>query len=494
VLRFAEQFHEIFWILTQLGERLPRLRDDPLYHASIPHFLSSGAYKFLVDEPHGSRASMDTATAFGFVTFYKAPMMERLVLAVEALWFARDDLEAQMPVWRFIATLARQMEFHGVCLDEQSVNAPRALAELSARGTLDGDPVGSETVLLQLDAPGIYSSFTDGPVTGGAFLARCLRIYTLRVRVDLDGVASTDVDALYRGEGRLANPPHWACGDLDELGRRFMARGFDARAPGRFDGTVGSQILQQGYVNQPTVSLTTSFDVAAYYATKAGTRPGAVVFTIDAARLRALGDVYDSYRTLARHCDWIMPGEFATLRRIVQTLGVLQAGRFLARVYDTARTRVEQYGHLPDILMPRMIWSGEFDASDWERLRRADVDPRALDGLQNAFETFWMFALGKIGSVDTIVRGGEGDARVESRPAGPFGYYVAFEQVRGQLASALEGATGDHRQPGWDLTAFGYIAKTCRDEEFFAPCAIPGECIVRATVVSPEGRRVVAER
>ena len=34
-------------------------------------------------------------------------------------------------------------------------------------------------------------------------------------------------------------------------------------APGRFGGSVQEQILQQGYVNQPTVSLSKSFQVAA---------------------------------------------------------------------------------------------------------------------------------------------------------------------------------------------------------------------------------------
>jgi hypothetical protein len=33
-------------------------------------------------------------------------MMERIVLAVEAFWFADDQLDAQLPVWRVIASLA----------------------------------------------------------------------------------------------------------------------------------------------------------------------------------------------------------------------------------------------------------------------------------------------------------------------------------------------------------------------------------------------------
>ena len=497
MLRITDEFHEIIGILTELGRRLPQLRENPLYAASIPHYLSSGAYKFVIEGPDGADATIENASAFGFVTFYRAPMMERIALAVEAFWFASDDLEAQRPVWMLIAKLAKSMDFHGVCISERSVNTPTALHRMVREGEIQGNPVGLESILLQADVHGIYSSFADGPLKESAFVVRCVRIYTLKVPIDLAGVPCADDGPFYRGEGRLVNLPHWRCESVDELGLWFIRNGFQAREDGRFDGTVQSQILQQGYVNQPTLSLTKSFDVAAYYATGARARSEAVVFTIDGERLKAFGNVYDSFATMSKHCDWILPGEFTTLRRVVTALGVLKAGRFLADCNDTARNRVEQHGHLPDAFAPKINWDSYFDRNDWERLESGSVDSAALNGVQNAFEGFWMFALGQVGSVDTIrLDPDEQTTRVESRPVDPLGYYLAFEHVEAMLKEALEGATGDHRQPGWDLTPFGYIAKTCRDEEFFSSGPIPGECIARATVVTDEGKsiRVIGEQ
>ena len=77
MIRFTDEFPEILRILTELGHRLPQLRDNPLYTESIPHYLSSGAYKFVVEGP-AAGATIEDATAFGFVSFYRAPMMERI--------------------------------------------------------------------------------------------------------------------------------------------------------------------------------------------------------------------------------------------------------------------------------------------------------------------------------------------------------------------------------------------------------------------------------
>jgi hypothetical protein len=381
------------------------------------------------------------------------------------------------------------MDFHGVCVSERSVNTPSALQELVSRGELDGAPVGQGTILLQADVQGIYSAFSDGPLGTAAFLAPCVRIFTLLLPVDLAGCPCADDGPFYRGEGRIVNVPYWQCRDLDELGLWFMQHGFSARGVGQFTGTVQEQILQQGYVNQPTVSLTKSFDVAAHYATNGNTREQAVVFTIDGARLRRHGEIYDSFATMVKHCNWMLPGEFETLRLAVKTLGVLKAGRFLAKCYEQSKLRVERYGHLPEVLAPKVDWSTYVDKDDLERLTRAEITEAALNGLRNAFETFWMFALGQIGSVDTITLGSEErEERVDTRPAGHFGYYIGFLQVEELLKAALEGQTADHRQPGWDLTAFGYLAKTCRDEEFFSTGLILGDCVVKATVVDGGGR------
>jgi len=488
-VRSTDDLRELVWIVTELGERLPQLRGNQSYLASIPHYLSSGAYKFFVAGPSSASEAIEDATAFGFVTFYRAPMLERIVLAVEAFWFASDQLDAQRPVWTAIASLAKRMEFHGVCVNETSVNTRNALRELVSSGQLDGDPIGRENILLQADVHGIYSSLSGGPLGAAAFFAPCVRIFTLRVPVDLAGFPCADDGPFYRGEGRLVNVPHWECRDVDELCAWFRQHGFPAREAGQFTGTVQEQILQQGYVNQPTVSLSRSFDVAAYYGTSGNTREPAVVFTIDGARLRRHGEIYDSFATMIKHCDWMLPGEFETLRSAVTTLGVLKAGRFLAKCYEQSRVRVERYGHLPEVLAPTVNWSVYLDKDDLERLARAEITETALNGLRNAFETFWMFALGQVGSVDTITAGSEHrEEQVDARPAGPFGYYIGFRQVEDLLKAALDGETADHRQPGWDLTAFGYMAKTCRDREFFSTGRVPGDCIMEATVVDARGR------
>jgi hypothetical protein len=483
-VRSTDEFNEIVWILSQLGERLPQLRNNNLYLASIPNYLSSGAYKFFVAGPDGAAGSLEDSAAFGFVTFYRAPMMERIVLAVEAFWFADDQLDAQLPVWRVIASLAKRMEFHGICVSERSINTPNALSDLVARGNLDGDHVAQATILLQAEVGNIYSAFSDGPLGTAAFLTTCIRIFTLRLLVDLTGVSCVNDMQFYRGEGRLENLPHWRCRDMNELTAWFKKHGFSARKAALFTGTLQEQMLQQGYVNQPTVSLSKSFEVAAYYATNGNTCDEAVVFEIDGRLLRQHGEIYDSLATMVKHCQWLPPREFETLRAVVKILGVLKAGRFLANSYEQTRLWVERYGHLPDVIAPKLDWTTILNKTDLDNLARGEITEGMLKGLRHTFQTFWMFALGQIGSVDTITPANEErEESVETEPVGPFPYYIGFQQVEDRLKEALAGQTAAHRHPGWDLTAFGYMAKTCRDEEFFSTGSIPGECIVKATVV-----------
>lgn len=488
-VRSTDEFSEIVWILSQLGERLPQLRNNNLYLASIPIYVSSGAYKFLVAGPDGAAGSPEDWTAFGFVTFYRAPMMERIVLAVEAFWFAEDQLDVQLPVWRAIASLTKRMKFHGICVSERSINTPNALNDLVARGDLGGDPVARATIRLQAEVGNIYSAFSDGPLGTAVFPATCIRVYTLRLLVDLKGVSCANDVQFYRGEGRLENLPHWRCRDMNELTAWFKKHGFSARKAGPFAGALQEQMLQQGYVNQPTVSLSKSFKVAAYYATNGNTCNEAVVFEIDGRLLRQYGEIYDSFATMVKHCQWLSPREFETLRAVVKILGVLKAGRFLANCYEQTRLWVERYRHLPDVIAPKLDWNTILDETDLDNLARGEITEGALNGLRYTFQTFWMFALGQIGSVDTITLvNEEREESVETKPVGPFPYYVGFQQVEDRLKEALAGQTAAHRHPGWDLTAFGYMAKTCRDEEFFSTGPIPGECIVKATVVGPERR------
>ena len=46
----------------------------------------------------------------------------------------------------------------------------------------------------------------------------------------------------------------------------------------------------------------------------------------------------------------------------------------------------------------------------------------------------------------------------------------------------------NHNHPGWDLSPFGYVTKTLRDQEFFTAGDIPGDCIKEAVIVDKGGK------
>jgi hypothetical protein len=179
-IRTIDEFSEILSILMELGQRLPQLCDNPIYAASIPHYLSSAAYKFITAGPRTTSGGLESQTAFGFVTFCRSPMSNGIVPAVEAFWFKDDDLDSQLPVWSFMASLARKMGFHGVCIVRRSINTPTSLEELLRRGELGGDPILPDSVGLHPDVAGIYSAFADGPLSQKLFPASCIRIYPHR--------------------------------------------------------------------------------------------------------------------------------------------------------------------------------------------------------------------------------------------------------------------------------------------------------------------------
>ena len=497
-MRFRETSNpiEMSTIAWQLKERLPQLRENEMFLSSIPYFLQSETYKFFIVEDD-SPDEFSERYALGLLTYYDTPMDDRVVLAVEALWFADDQLENQLWIWAEIASIAKRMEFNGVCISERSVNTPATLRELLERGKVNGYPVGRDNVLLQGAAEGIYSAFTDKP-SNAAFLAPCYRIYTLKVLIDLEGVPSDSTKPLYRGEGRINISPYGHCKNPEELVKEVFSNGFSARGHGDFLGTVQQQILQQGYVDQPTVSLTEWFNVAAYYATSKHNpnRKKAVVFTIDRELLRRKGEIYDSYATMKKHCSWIMEGEFDTLTKVVRALGVLPAGRFLNQCYEETYRRVVEFGGFDELIgFPK--WIEYFGEDGWNRLCNASVEDKQLESLFNAFEVFWMHALGQVGAEEKIVLDESGGPpKVSSETVGPLGYYLAFESIQAQLKAALDdklleaeriGKPLEYRHPGWDLTAFGYIAKTCRDKEFFSTGPVPGNCITEATIVNSDG-------
>jgi hypothetical protein len=57
-------------------------------------------------------------------------------------------------------------------------------------------------------------------------------------------------------------------------------------------------------------------------------------------------------------------------------------------------------------------------------------------------------------------------------------YFVAFDQVRVKLKERWRlNQYSKHNHPGWDLSLFGYVTKTLRDQEFSTRGDVPGGCI-----------------
>jgi hypothetical protein len=332
--------------------------------------------------------------------------------------------------------------------------------------------------MMRRESAGVWSPFCAGPIPDRVFESvPCVLISTENPAVDASGEQYAGAGPLYRGEGRL-NCGGWQLDTLEEVAAHLRRVGFEPRSAADFTGTVQEQILHQGYVPQGTVSLSTSFDVCAEYATSRGTRPGGIVFTIDADRLRARGPVWDAYATLVRHCDWFFKAELDTLTSVVGVLGVEEGGRFLARCHAGTRARVERAEGFEPIVGP-IDWA-HYVQGGLERLRGAGIEEEALRQLHNGLELYWLRALGKVAAEDVIHVGVPGaEPVVEERRLGLLAYEHAFRDVEARLRTeALAPA-----DPGWDLTAFGYVAKTCRDREFLSTGPVPADCIVDATGV-----------
>jgi hypothetical protein len=282
------------------------------------------------------------------------------------------------------------------------------------------------------------------------------------LRHEWSGVTSESAAPLYRGEGRLKVEGAWHCASHETLAAHLRENGFATRDPcGAFAGTLAVQILQQGYVNQHTVSLTESFAVARAYALAGGRNSRGVVFTVDRARLSTAGPIYDSFASMKQSLAWCFQSELDLLGDVVRALGVRDAGIFLDRIAWESRRQVET-GR--DLVTPEADWAGMLPPDLGDRLREMRIEPAGLNSLYHAFRGFWLL----------LVRNG-----------GPVGYYGAFRSVQARLCDVQAVATDEHRRnPGWQTTPFGYVAKTCRDREFFSTGPVPAGCIVSAAIVS----------
>jgi hypothetical protein len=464
--------------LAELTVRLPALAEDARWVACLREFVAREAYQVVILRTNGGDAQ-----AIGLVTVGEQPFAESALLLVEALWIPDEQPEAACAWAAAVMAKAVAMDVEGMIL---ATDDGPGHAALLAAGSVAGHPVMVEPVPLRYAVPGLFTAFSSAPTTTGMITPRCTYICNRNRLGALAGVPNDAAEVFFRGEGRLSVPPFWHCADLHELATHFRARGFPTRGAGAFDGGVQAQLLQQGYVNQGTASMSRSFEVSAYYATNGGTQPG-VVFRIDAATLRERGPVFDAWLTLLAHSEAMMGrDDMQTFAAIVRALGPLVAGRCLAHWDAVAHALAGRRGGM-------RREGPEFSADDYiepalaERLRAGGVDPAAARQLLHTLETHVMrsatpFAMAR--RVEVLPGGVTRDVPVRH------GYAVAFGMVLPALRAALAGQQGDHRQPGWDLTAFGYMAKTCRDQEVFSTGPIPGHAVVDAVVVNADGSPV----
>lgn len=274
-----------------------------------------------------------------------------------------------------------------------------------------------------------------------------------------------------------------AHGDLEQVATVALRDGLEPRVTGTFEGTLPEQILHQGYVSQPTVSLTTSAETAALYATGGRARSEGVVVTVDLTALRGHTRVYSGVRTLQRHSEWLRDSTITHLRRILGALGLRAGGRFLEGCFTETRGHAERNQWRVPRVDEDVAWEKYLSESEHGRL--LDVDAEELRVVLQDFETYWDYALGHIAG-STMIDAETGEETTRSLLRHPFVYQRVFEQVLPALEAHGDAPQGEHRI-GWDRTAFGYIAKTILDEELFPAGPVPARCLVRAAIVDRDG-------
>jgi hypothetical protein len=471
-------------ICDRLATEHPVLKAHPLFAQSIDHFLEDPHCHFvLVEDDDPPRDTWDPY-ACGILKDYRDTFNGRDLFAVEALLFRDGNPDIHFDIMRTLSNIAEKRHMWRLCISPRSLSHPATFAALTAYFRVNHAHLPKQ--LMQGATRGVYSAFTDAPEAGG-FDAPCLSISSYGQQLDCDGVIASGTVPLYRGEGRKEK---FGCTDLRELCRYVRAYGFETRGTGEFGGTLQGQLRQQGYVNQPTVSLTDSFDAAAYYATdKHKRRDGAVVFVIDRLRLLGHGAVFDAVATLNAAFPWMLGGFHTLIVRIMRALDaghddVHASGAFLQRCHDESRRRVEQFGGGCDF-GPPVDWDAVAGVEAFQALQAADISTEALDAMNNEFEDFWKVMLGQMATMTRL--------HTDGRPAESIDlsrvYFMAFRQVEGELHAAWErNRLSPFNHPGWDLSPFGYVTKTIRDGEYFSSGPVPASDIIEGIVVDQHGR------
>lgn len=485
-LRETTDLQEKRRICDSLASHHPLLKDQELFRNSIPHFLASSHYCFFAAADTAQPSDQWPPVAYGLAKRYRDNLNDIDLLGLEAVCFADSDSQRHLEIIEGLKSMAQDRDIWAVCISEKSFSHIG-----SFRALLRGIGIESlPSVLMQGAEQGIYSAFTESPDTS-AFFARCIAIPARKEQWDFNGELAVGTTPLYRGEGRLKHQSKRECWDfhkLEELCEYFFSNGFRARLSGRFKGTVQAQLLHQGYVEQPTVSLSESPDVCAYYATDKHTREGGIVFKVDTAALLQRSRVYDSLATLKKTCPWILGGFYDQIVRIMSALDggsgdVRESGVFLEQCHGESRRRVASFGG-GQTFGPEMDWPGFLGGDVFTRLETHGISKGELDAMNEEFELFWSIALGKMTGMDKI----DADSGLSESIHLSRAYFKGFDEVRLKLKEQwILNQFSRYNHPGWDLSPFGYITKTIRDKEFFSGGDVPGDCIIEATIVDRMG-------
>jgi hypothetical protein len=474
-------------VCAALAATHPGLADAASRERSVAAFLADERYLAFVVEEVAPAVEHAAPFAQGLALRYEDKFNERFLLGLEALVLAEPVVDSLLHLVEPLKQWAAELGCDAVCLSAASVGSARLFAAFMER---TGCP-GTTSFLLQGGQPGVYSAFTATPGQA-AFSADCIGIRTSNEVHDFSGAAMAGPAELYRGEGRLAHQSaraSWACSGPDELAQHFFAAGFHARRDGAFDGTIQAQLLHQGYVEQATVSLSADRSVCAWYATDKHSREeGGLVFVVDVAALQRHGAVYDSLATLQQACPWTDTGFFDLMRKLMRAVDdgaddVFESGRFLQRCHAESRRRVAEHGGGRSF-GPVLDWRQFLGEAMHGQLMSRGVTPGELDAINEEFEYHWLVATGQMALMDTIHTE---DGRVETTRLSR-AYFRAFDDVALALKERWTlNRYSRHNHQGWDLSPFGYITKTLRDQEFFSSGDVPGHCIARALVVGRNG-------
>ena len=184
--RISDDVSDVLKVISTLTDHLGELPCGQRLAENLNRIVMDGSYRLLLaDEEQGS-----PAFAAGILTFFKQPMAERHLLAVEALWFRDDHLAGQLDIWRLLIQFAQRLEFGGVCVTAMSTNAVNALREMTDSGSLCGYPVTVSRPPLQKEGnpSPVYSAFSDDRITDSAFISLpALVVHTMKVEVDVSG-------------------------------------------------------------------------------------------------------------------------------------------------------------------------------------------------------------------------------------------------------------------------------------------------------------------